>query len=151
MPVLQEDPDFVDFCEYSPELSRGFRGLRVWLPLKMHGIEPFRRNLDEKMDLTEWATAQLRTIDGIEILAEPQLSIVAFRLSRPGLDDDSLNRVNRNLLSRINSRQRVHLTGTMLGDRFAIRICVLSFRTHLDRMEMGLEDIRQSVRDATLS
>ena len=35
----------------------------------------------------------------------------------------------------------------MLGDRFAIRICVLSFRTHADRMEEGLEDIRSAVSE----
>ena len=46
----------------------------------MHGIDPFRRNLDEKLDLIHFAAAQLRSIPGIEIIAEPQLSVVAFRL-----------------------------------------------------------------------
>ena len=145
MPPTQEDPGLPDFHALSPELSRDFRGLRVWLPLKMHGIGPFRRNLEEKLALTQWATEELRRIPGIEILAEPQLSIVAFRLRPPGLSEDELNRLNRSLLDRINGRKRVFLTGTLLGGRFAIRICVLSFRTHRDRMEEGLEDIRGAV------
>jgi len=145
LPAMQEDPDLVDFCQMSPELSRGFRGLRLWLPLKMHGIEPFRRNLEEKLDLARWATEELQKIKGIEIVAEPQLSILAFRLIKPGLDTESLNQLNRELLDRINARKRVYLTATMLGDRFVIRICVLSFRTHLDRMREGLEDIRAAV------
>jgi aromatic-L-amino-acid decarboxylase len=145
MPSMQEDPDLVDFNLLSPELSRDWRGLRVWLPIRMHGIEVFRRSLDEKLDLALWAAEELRRIPDIEILAEPQLSIVAFRLRRPGLDGASLNRLNRDLIDRINAKKRVYLTGTMLGDRFAIRICVLSFRTHLDRMRQGLEDIRKSV------
>jgi aromatic-L-amino-acid decarboxylase len=142
MPPMQEHPDRPDFNQLSPELSRGWRGLRVWLPIAMHGIGPFRRNLDEKLDLALWAAAALRRIPGIEILAEPQLSLVAFRLFREGLGEEALNALNRDLLRRVNARRRVHLTSTLLRGRFAIRICVLSFRTHLDRMEEALEDVR---------
>ena len=147
LPSMQEDPDLVDFNQISPELSRSWRGLRVWLPIKMHGIAAFRRNLDEKLDLAAWATQELRRIPGIEILAEPQLSIVAFRLRGERLDQEAVNRLNRDLMDRINGKKRIYLTGTMLGDRFAIRICVLSFRTHADRMEEGLEDIRNAVSE----
>jgi aromatic-L-amino-acid decarboxylase len=141
LPPMQEDPDLVDFCNYSPELSRAFRGLRVWLPVKMHGIEPFRKNLDEKLDLTQWATGRLRLIPGIQIMAEPQLSIVAFRLFRSGLGTEELNALNRTFLDRINAGKRVYLTATTLRGEFVIRICVVSFRTHLDRMQAALEDI----------
>jgi len=147
MPEMQQAPDLVDFCELSPELSRDFRGLRVWLPLKMHGISVFREALDEKLDLAAWACEELRAIDHMEIVAEPQLSILAFRLEPPGLDDDTIDELNRELLRRINDRQRVFLTATTLEDRFVIRICVLSFRTHLDRMRQGLEDVREAVRE----
>ena len=147
MPEMQQDPDFVDFNLVSPELSRDWRGLRVWLPIAMHGIGPFRRNLQEKLELTRWATEELRKIPGIEILAEPQLSIVAFRLARAGLDAEATNDLNRRFLAAINAKKRVYLTGTMLGDRFALRICVLSFRTHADRMREGMEDIRGAAED----
>lgn len=145
MPPMQEDDDLIDFCQVSPELSRAFRGLRVWLPIKVNGVAPFRRNLDEKLDLAEWATEQLKEIDGIEIVAEPQLSLLAFRLVRPDLDEDALNRLNLDFLDRINEPGRVLLTGTTLGGKFTLRICVLSFRTHMDRMEAALDDIRAAV------
>jgi aromatic-L-amino-acid/L-tryptophan decarboxylase len=147
MPEMQQDPDFVDFNLVSPELSRDWRGLRVWLPIAMHGIGPFRRNLQEKLELTRWATEELRKIPGIEILAEPQLTIVAFRLARAGLDAEATNALNRRFLAAINARRRVYLTGTMLGDRFALRICVLSFRTHADRVLEGMEDIRSAAEE----
>jgi aromatic-L-amino-acid decarboxylase len=150
MPEMQEDPDFPDFNLLSPELSRGWRGLRVWLPVAMHGIAPFRANLEEKLDLASWAAEELSKIPGVEILAEPQLSIVAFRAVRPGLSEEALSAWNRHVLARVNARARVHLTGTMLRDRFAIRICVLSFRTHRDRMELALEDIRQAIAEPGL-
>lgn len=144
LPEMQEADELVDFCEISPELSRDFRGLRVWLPLKLFGIEPFREQLDEKLDLIQFATNELRKIDGIEILAEPQLTITAFRFVRPGLGEEELNALNRELLRRVTERKRVMLTPTTLGDRFVIRIAILSHRTHRERVEMALEDIREA-------
>jgi aromatic-L-amino-acid decarboxylase len=147
LPQMRDTSEFVDFCEVSPELSRDFRGLRVWLPFKVYGVAPFRRNLEEKLRLTRWATEELRKIPEIEILAEPQLTIVAFRLkgdaNGPALDD-----LNRRFLGLVNAKKRVYLTATMLPSGFALRICVLSFRTHMERMEMGLEDIRSAVKEA---
>jgi aromatic-L-amino-acid/L-tryptophan decarboxylase len=147
LPAVPEDPDLVDFGEISPELSRPFRGLRVWLPLKLHGVGPFREALQEKLALARLATAGLRAIPGMEILAEPQLSLVAFRYSPPGIDGADLDRLNRELLERVNARRRVMLTGTLLRGRFALRICVLSFRTHRDRIEMCLEDVRAALAE----
>ena len=76
--------------------------------------------------------------EGPTMKPEPQLSVVAFRYK-------SDNDANRALLERINARKRVMLTPTTVGGQFVIRICVVSFRTHRDRMEMALEDIRESV------
>ncbi|MCZ6915757.1 MAG: aminotransferase class I/II-fold pyridoxal phosphate-dependent enzyme [Gemmatimonadetes bacterium] len=144
MPEMQGDRDFVDFCELSPELSRDFRGLRAWLPLRLYGIDAFRAALDEKLDLARWATDVLRDDLGMEILADPQLSLSAFRLAPAGRSPEELNELNRTLLARVNARKNVFLTGTVLAGRFALRICVLSFRTHRDRMEQCLDDIRES-------
>lgn len=147
LPAMQDAQEFVDFCQISPELSRPPRGLGVWLPLKLHGAAAFRRALDEKLDLAEWAARELHALEPpIEVVAEPQLSTVAFRLRRQGMDRERLNHLNREFLGRINARNRVHLTGTMLGDRFVLRICVVSFRTHQDRMEQCLQDIKAALQ-----
>lgn len=115
----------------------------------MHGIAAFRDAIDEKLDLARWAAAELRRIPGMEVFGEPALSLVVFRLRPEGLAEDELNALNRDLLDRVNRRQRVFLAATTLpGDRFVLRICVLSFRTHRDRMEMALEDIRSAVSEA---
>jgi len=145
MPPLQEDHDLVDFCEISPELSRPFRALRVWLPFKLHGVGAFRDNLDEKLDLAHWAAERLRELPGVELVCPPQLSLLAFRVDRPGLEYEARDRLNRDVMEGVNRRQRVHLTGTTLDDGFVIRICVLSFRTHQDRLEMALEDIEAEI------
>ena len=80
-------------------------------------------------------------------MAEPQLSLLAFRLVRPGLDAAALDALNRRLLDAINARQRVYLTGTVAHGRFLLRICVLSFRTHADRMVTAIQDIRAAVTE----
>jgi aromatic-L-amino-acid decarboxylase len=148
LPPMQEETGLVDFCEISPELSRGFRGLRVWLPLKMAGVKAFRHQLDEKLDLTLWATEQLRATPGVEIVAEPQLSIVAFRYVSAGLTGGELNAVNEQILNGINRRKRVMVTPTVIAGRYVIRICVVSFRTHAERMAMAIEDIRAAIQEA---
>ena len=138
LPEMQQEDELVDFCEISPELSRDFRGLRVWLPLKLFGVEPFREQLDEKLDLIAYAASALRQIEGIEMVAEPQLSILAFRVR--GSDAD-----NRALLDRINARKRVMLTGATVEGRFVIRVAIVSHRTHRDRVDMMLEDVRAAM------
>jgi aromatic-L-amino-acid/L-tryptophan decarboxylase len=147
MPDMQHDADFVDFSDISPELSRDFRGLRAWLPIKLFGIDAFRDSLDEKLDLTHWATERLRDIPDMEIVAEPQLSLVAFRMAPTGMTDEALDTLNRDIIRHVNERQNVYLSGAVVGDRFLMRICVLSFRTHLDRIEQCLADIREVVAE----
>lgn len=149
MPPMQSDWDLVDFSELGPELSRDARGLRVWLPLKMHGAGVFRAALDEKLDLARYAAERLRAMDGVEIVAEPELSLLAFRAAPagPSLSGDELDALNRRLIARVNAKQRVFLTGVVARGRFLVRICILSFRTHADRVDAALEDIEASLSE----
>ncbi|HEV8240937.1 MAG TPA: aminotransferase class I/II-fold pyridoxal phosphate-dependent enzyme [Thermoanaerobaculia bacterium] len=148
-PGEAEGEGWWDFSELSPELSRPFRGLRVWLPLQLCGVQAFRDALDEKLDLAQWAAEEVAKIPHLRIVAPPELSLFAFRLEPPGTDRDQHDALNRALLAKVAARQRVLLTGTDLDDGFVGRICVLSFRTHRDRMEMALEDLRTAVAELT--
>lgn len=146
MPPMQDEDDLVDFCDLGPELSREARGLRVWLPLKMHGARVFREALDEKLDLARLATEGLRAIPDVAIVAEPELSLLAFRLQPLGVgvgtQAHDLDALNRRFLAAINKKNRVLLTGASVACGFVLRVCVLSFRTHRDRIDMLLEDAR---------
>lgn len=138
------DPLALDFAEYSPELSRNFRGLSVWLPFMLHGAGVFRRNLDEKLALARLAADRLREVPDVEIVAEPELSITAFRLSPPGMPIEESNALNRRWLNAVLDRGRIWITSTMIAGRFVIRIAVLSFRTHRDRVEEGLRILAET-------
>jgi aromatic-L-amino-acid decarboxylase len=150
LPPLQHDEELVDFCEISPELTRPFRGLRVWLPFKMHGAEAFREYLDEKLDLAAWVAERLAAQPGIELLVAPALSILAFAVRRAGSLEER-NAATRALLGRINARQRVHLTGTMLHGVYAIRVAIGVFRTHAEHTQRLIEEIRAGLAEAERS
>jgi aromatic-L-amino-acid/L-tryptophan decarboxylase len=134
-----------NFSEYSPELSRDFRGLRVWLPLQLHGVAAFRDALDEKLDLARVAYDGLRGEDRLDLPWDPELSIVAFRLAPPpGAGAEEEDDRNRALLERINASKRVFLSSTMVEGRFTLRLAILSHRTHRDRIDEAIEIIRNA-------
>lgn len=148
---LVDDGDAIDFCSYSIEQTRPFRGLRVWLPLALHGVAPFRRNLDEKLDLARVASEELHTIPGIEVVAAPTLTVVVFRLAPPGqaghasaADGARLDALNRAMVQRVNARGNVFLMTIELKGRVVVRMCILSFRAHLDRVVTAIADIRDA-------
>jgi aromatic-L-amino-acid decarboxylase len=147
MPPMQNDPDLVDFCDLGPELSREARGLRVWLPLKLHGAGAFRAQLDEKLDLARHAAAALAAMPAIDVVAPPELSLLAFRVrpSHIGGDERAADEATRAVMAHVNARQRVLLTGAEVHGRFVARMCILSFRTHQDRIDAALEDVAEGV------
>ena len=124
------------------------------MPLKLHGIGVFEKLLQEKLDLTNWATARLTDIGQqiheqhesvtLDIVAPPQLSIVAFRLNESDRDLQQNNELNRRWLEEINSVGDVMMTATTLDGMYVLRICVLSFRTHIDRMQKALQIINNA-------
>jgi len=153
--LLGRDDEPPNPCDYGPELSRSFRGLRLWLPLMVHGAAAFREALDEKIELARIfeAGVRRRIADGapLEIPTPTALSIVTFRLRRREDEPlDAWNTRNAALIAGINARERVYLSSTMLpvedGLAHTSRVCVLSFRTHRPRIDAALADL-----DATLA
>jgi len=122
-------------ADLSPELSRHFRGLRIWLPLKLHGIEPFRDCLDEKIWLTRYFYKKVQEL-GFEVGPEPELTVAAFRYNKSGEDN---NAINKKLLERVHKDGRVFISSTTLDGQFWMRIAVLSFRTRKWHLDVILE------------
>lgn len=146
MPPAQTDEDHVDFCDLGPELTREARGLRVWLPLKLHGAKAFREALDEKITLARYAADALRATPDIDLVAEPELSLLAFRYRPKTITDEAvLESLNRELLRAVNSRQRAFLTGTHAHGMWLVRVCIVSFRTHHEHIDAMIEDLRAAV------
>ena len=122
--------------DLSVELSRPFRGLRMWLPLKLFGVAAFRAALDEKLLLARYFHSRLSEMPGSEVGPEPDLSIVTYRY-RPESGDP--NEFNRLLLQAIAADGRAVISGTEIDGAYTLRLAVLHYRTHLEHIEGLLE------------
>ncbi|MBT9560858.1 MAG: aminotransferase class V-fold PLP-dependent enzyme [Myxococcales bacterium] len=136
-----------DFSALSSELSRDFRGLRIWLPLHVAGTAAFESALDEKLDLARYAAEFVRALPGFELVTEPVLSLFAFRLTLGDHTAPERDALNRRLLDAVNARGRVYLSGTTLECGYVLRLCVLSFRTHREHIDAGLADLVAAARE----
>ena len=126
-----------DISSLGPELSRPSRGLSVWLPLQLHGVAPFRAALDSSLDLAEHAYRRLRTIDGIDARWAPDLSVVAFMF-----DNDELG---RSAWEAVNADRTVHLSPTIIDDRFVLRFAILNRRSTVEHVDHALDIIEKTL------
>ena len=114
--------------DYSPELTRHFRGLRLWFSLKTHGMEAFRAALEEKLILAKNLYSELSQFPELELFSEPDLSVVAFRWR--GKDAEICNRETLKLFHHVLEEGKIHFSSTTIHGFLYLRMCVLSFRTH---------------------
>ena len=137
-PEHAEEQEFSP-ADYSLELTRPFRGPRMWFPLKLFGLRPFRAALAEKIWLARYFYEELGKLDEFETGPYPDLSIVTFRLRPKSGDADE---INRRLLKAVHDDGKVFITSTMLAGKFTLRLAVLNFRTHLETIDYLLELLR---------
>ncbi len=130
-------------ADLSPELSRHFRGLRMWLPLKLYGPSVFSDYLDEKLQLTEYLREKLIQL-GFTIVCEPDLTVIAFRYESGNRNNDVLNKA---ILDHIHKDGRVFISSTVLDGQFTLRAAILSFRTHKKEIDMLLHLLESKVDD----
>ncbi len=146
LPDNNENDNLWDFSEMSLELTRPFRGLGIWLPFKVLGTDVFKTALKEKLDLAKYFHDELKKNDCWEIIAPPELSLTVFRFYDKAMDQDELNRVNQEIITRVNDKFRTHISGTFINDHFVLRDCILSFRTHRKHIDWLLEDLNSAVK-----
>ncbi|MEM6346875.1 MAG: aminotransferase class V-fold PLP-dependent enzyme [Bacteroidota bacterium] len=134
-----EDPTEYSPAQLSPELSKHFRGLRMWLPLKLFGLAPFRAALQEKRLLTLWAYEQLSQIEGLEIPLEPQLTVLLFRYLP---EQASPNDFNQAMAKAIQRSGRVFLSTTSIEGKYYLRLAIVHFRAHLEQVQYAVSFIK---------
>jgi glutamate/tyrosine decarboxylase-like PLP-dependent enzyme len=129
--------------DYSPELTRHFRALRLWFSLKIHGMEAFEAAIDEKLMLASYLHGELSKLSELTVYGPPALSVVAFRCTGDTLEQS--NSRTEKLFSKIMSSGRVHFSSTTIRGFLYLRICILSFRTHLTEVQAAVEEIKKSL------
>jgi glutamate/tyrosine decarboxylase-like PLP-dependent enzyme len=131
-------------ADLSPELTRPFRALRMWLPLVLTGVAPFRAALEEKLLLARYFHVEVEKL-GFEVGPAPELSIVTYRWAPAGVSLEEANRLNRAIVDGSRRDGRVFLTSTMLDGRFTLRLAVVHFRSHLRTIDLALRVLREQV------
>jgi glutamate/tyrosine decarboxylase-like PLP-dependent enzyme len=128
--------------DMSPELTKHFRALRMWMPLKYYGVEPFKHALDEKLLLAQFFYTELKKLNHIQFACMPELSIVTFRYLP---EQGDANAFNKALLKSINHDKRIFLSSTSIDGNYFIRMACLSFRTHLEDILLTLDIIKDAI------
>jgi aromatic-L-amino-acid decarboxylase len=129
-------------ADVSPELSRHFRALRMWLPLTLLGTAPFRAALEEKLLLARYFHRQIARA-GFEVGPAPDLSIVTYRWAPPGVGLEQANHLNKAIVEGARHDGRVFLSSTMLDGRFTLRMAALAFRTHRRTIDLAVQVLRE--------
>jgi len=130
--------------DLSLELTRPFRGPRMWFPLRLFGLIPFRASLAEKIWLARYFHQELSKIEGFETGPDPDLSIVTYRyLPKSG----DANAFNKRLLEAVLEDGRVFITSTMINGKYTLRLAVLNFRTHRETIDYLLELLQRKARE----
>ncbi len=140
-------PEFA-FWDHGPELSRRFRALKIWFILKCHGATAIRAAIDDNIGVAQHLAALIDASDDFERLAPVPLSIVCFRyrpasLRLPGDHTEALNALNRALMVQVQRDGDSYLSNAQIGAAFALRACIVNFRTRTADAAHLLDTIRR--------
>lgn len=131
-------------ADISPELTKPFRALGMWLPLITLGTAPFAAALEEKLLLARYFYDEVQKL-GFDVGPPPDLSVVGFRWAPDGATPAEADGLNRGIVDALREDGRVFLSSTELDGRFTIRMAALAHRTHLREIDLTLQLLGEQV------
>ena len=146
--IGQEADEAFAFWDYGPELSRRFRALKVWMLLKGVGLDSLGEAIESNLACARHLESIVRASDDFEMVAPVGLSIFCFR-HVPASSEwiaQPIDAFNERLFVALQRDGSSYLSNATLGGRFALRGCVLNYRTTLRDMEILLDDFRRVAR-----
>ncbi len=135
--ATDDSMDQVDLLERSPENTRPFRALKVWLALQVYGRDGYRDMIERNIQLAGYMEQLVQSTPDLVLAAPRQLSIVCWRVELPGLTDpDQLEQLQLNVIHELEARGIAMVSNAQLSDgRTAIRACIVNFRTTPEDVE----------------
>jgi len=131
------------FTEYGPQLTRGFRALKVWLSIKEHGIAKYGRLIKQNVDQCKYLTQLIEASADLELLAPTALNIVCFRFKAANLDEKALNQLNEKIMMELHEQGIAVPTYTILNGKFAIRVANTNHRSRLEDFDVLVSEVRR--------
>jgi aromatic-L-amino-acid/L-tryptophan decarboxylase len=132
--------------QWTPQFTRPFDALPTWVSLLAHGWVAFSRRIVHDVELARWLQHLVAENDELELLAEPELSIVCFRyVPRDVPDDvqnaDYLDELNEQILSAVQRTGSVYPSNAVVRGRYAIRACLMGYRTEAEHVEALVDEV----------
>jgi aromatic-L-amino-acid decarboxylase len=139
-----------DYNEYTPQLGRRFRALKLWLQLRWFGLDGLRRRIERHLELAQAFAGWVQADPDWELLAPVPFSTICFRYRPAGrdLDDAALDALNQAVIDRVNATGRVFLSHTRLRGRFAIRVSIGNLRTEERHVRAAWDLLRDAANQA---
>jgi aromatic-L-amino-acid decarboxylase len=135
------------FAERGLELTRSFRALKVWMSLKTHGVEAFARLIEQNVSQARYLAALIDAEPDLELIAPVPLNIVCFRFAPAGVDRDALNRVNEEILLRIQESGLAVPSSTTIDGKFSLRVAITNHRSRKEDFDMLAEAVSRMGRE----
>ncbi len=124
-------------CDLGPELSRGFRALKVWMTLKTYGADRLGQVVEASCAVAQHLAGRIRSEPALELLAPVALNIVCFRV-RAGGDADALN---RDIVADLQEAGIAALSTTTIDGKLAIRAAIVNHRTRTTDADAMLDAV----------
>jgi glutamate/tyrosine decarboxylase-like PLP-dependent enzyme len=132
--------------QWTPQFTRPFDALPVWVSLLAHGWSTYARRIKHDIELTRWLHELVTAHAELEPLGEPELSIACFRYVPADLaGDDSaagyLDELNEQVIYAVQRAGRAYPSNAVVAGQFAIRSCLIGFRTEAEHVEALVDDV----------
>lgn len=131
----------INYSEWSIQLGRRFRALKIWFLLRAYGLQGLREMIRNHVDWSQQLAKRLASVKNLRITSEPMLSLFSFRHEPAGISD--LDAHNLSLVGAINDDGRIYLTQTKLDGQIVIRFQAGSFDMELRDAEMAFDVIAE--------
>ncbi len=128
-------------CEYGPELSRGFRALKIWFALKEHGIRRIAEKVEDNCRQAAYLAEKVEAHPELELAAPVSLNIVCFRYTAPGKSKDQLTAINGEIVMDLQEQGIAAPSTTTLKGDFAIRVNITNHRTRASDLDILVDAI----------
>jgi aromatic-L-amino-acid/L-tryptophan decarboxylase len=138
----------INLWDYSPELTRPFRALKVWMSLQVFGADAFAAAIDRTMQLAEIAEAQLRRDPLWEITSRAKMAIVTFRYAPAGWKSDRMDALNRTIAAHMQTEGFALVLSTELHGQTVLRLCTINPRTTEEDIANSIEVLGRCARKA---
>jgi glutamate/tyrosine decarboxylase-like PLP-dependent enzyme len=131
------------FCDFGPELSRGFRALKVWFSLKAHGAERYCALISRNCAQARQLGALVESPSDFELLAKVSLNIVCFRFAPTGVPKDALDELNTQIVTRLQLLGTAVTSTVHVDGKLAIRAAITNHRTQNADLELLVAEVRR--------